>query len=178
MWHRKTGMAIGTIALLACGSTAAAPPASLDMSINGGFVTGSLSGWTGVPAFTFDAQGSFAEGSVARVRLVSDGTTGAVTATLSSDNPVAPLGNAGALRRFSISGNLGAGVGGGVNLDVAPSNGAYQPFQVFVNRSPVQSVDTVSVVSALSAVPESGTWALMLAGLVGVVGVSARLRRS
>ena len=62
MWHRKTGMAIGTIALLACGSTAAAPPASLDMSINGGFVTGSLSGWTVVPAFTFDAQGSFAEG--------------------------------------------------------------------------------------------------------------------
>ena len=178
MGHRRTVMAIGMIALLACGSTVAAPSAALDMRINGGFVTGSLSGWTGVPAITMGILGSFAEGSIARVRLVLDGTTGAVTATLFSDNPEASLGNAGALRRFSISGNLGAGVGGGVSLDVASSNGAYPPFQVFVNRSLVQSVDTTLVVSVLSAVPKLGSWAMMLAGLVGVVGMSARRRRS
>ena len=120
MGHRGTVMAIGMIALLACGSTAAAPSAALDMRINGGFVTGSLSGWTAVPAITMGILGSFAEGSVARVRLVSDGTTGAVTQTLLSDNPVDPLSSAGALRRFSISGNLGAGVGSGVGLDVTP----------------------------------------------------------
>ena len=178
MGYRRTVMATGMIALLACGSTAAAPSAALDMRIDGGFVTGSLSGWTGVPAITVDTLGSFAEGAAARVRLVLDGTTGAVTAALFSDNPEASLGNAGALRRFSINGNFGAGVGGGVSLDVASSNGAYQPFQVFVNQSLVQSVDTTLVVSVLSAVPESGTWAMTLAGLVGVVGMSARRRRS
>ena len=102
---------------------------------------------------------------------------GAVSATLSSDYAVAPLGNAGLLRRFSISGDLSAGVGGGVGLNVIPSIGDYQLFQVFVNRSLVQSVDTALVVSVRSAVPESGTWARMLAGWVGVVGMSAHRRR-
>ena len=181
MGYRRTVTTIGLTALLACGSTAAALSAALDMRIDGGFVTGSLSGWTGVPALTFDTLGSFAEGSVARLRLVLDGTTGAVTATLFSDHPEASLGSTGALRRFSISGNLGAGVGGGVSLDLTPSKGVYQPFQVFVNRSLVQSVDTTQVGSVLSAVPESSTWALMLTGLVGMVGMarmSARRRRS
>ena len=95
-----------------------APAALLPMDTVGATESGAGAGAGG-------SAGSSA-GAGAGTGAVTGAGIGAVSVALSSVYAVAPLVNAGIQRRFSISGDLGAGVGGGVGLNVVPLIGDYQ----------------------------------------------------
>ena len=160
--------------------------ATLEMRVDGGFVTGTLLGLRVGETLSFDTSGSFADGGGALVNLSTDGGTGTagtagttgmtgLTGRLQLSNPV--LLNSAATaswKQFAVAGVIGNGVSGAINLSVVSAPGPYRTSRLFANGSLLQSVDVLG--AAVTPVPEPSTWALMLAGLAGLAHLKRKAR--
>jgi hypothetical protein len=116
---------------------------------------------------TFDAKGSFGNGGVAFASFFSELGGGGVSKTeILGGGPL----NGGAdfdWKTFSFTTTAGPDVTGGVTLELGAATGAV------VGSFATMYYDNVSV----TAVPEPGTYAMLLAGL-GLVGFMIRRRRA
>lgn len=160
--------------------------ATLEMRVDGGFVTGTLLGLRVGETLSFDTSGSFADGGGALVNLSTDGGTGTagtagttgmtgLTGRLQLSNPV--LLNSAATaswKQFAVAGVIGNGASGAINLSVVSAPGPYRTSRLFANGSLLQSVDVLG--AAVTPVPEPSTWALMLAGLAGLAHLKRKAR--
>ena len=157
--------------------------ATLELRVDGGFVTGTLLGLRVGETLSFDTSGSFADGGGALVNLTTDGGTGTtgttgmtgLTGRLQLSNPV--LLNSAATaswKQFAVAGVIGNGAGGAINLSVVSAPGPYRTSRLFANGSLLQSVDVLG--AAVTPVPEPSTWSLMLAGLAGLAHLKRKAR--
>ena len=157
--------------------------ATLELRVDGGFVTGTLLGLRVGETLSFDTSGSFADGGGALVNLTTDGGTGTagttgmtgLTGRLQLSNPV--LLNSAATaswKQFAVAGVIGNGASGAINLSVVSAPGPYRTSRLFANGSLLQSVDVLG--AAVTPVPEPSTWALMLAGLAGLAHLKRKAR--
>lgn len=163
------------LAALVLGWGAGAQGATLEMRVDGGFVTGTLTGAPNQQPLSFNTRGSFADGGGALFRLFIDEGAGPVSGALEIDaGAVAGAKAAGSWDRFTISGVLGGGANGLITLNVASAKGPYITSQLFANGALLQSFDVPGALVSASNVPEPTTWAMMLAGLAGAC---LRLRR-
>ena len=163
----------------------AAHAATLEMRVDGGFVTGTLLGLRVGETLSFDTSGSFADGGGALVNLSTDGgmgttgTTGTAgtTGRLQLSNPVLlnPTATA-SWKQFAVSGVIGNGASGTINLNVVSAPGPYRTSRLFANGSLLQSADVLG--AAVTPVPEPSTWALMLAGLAGLAHLQRKTHPS
>ena len=158
--------------------------ATLEMRVDGGFVTGTLLGLRVGETLSFDTTGSFADGGGALVNLSTDagigtvGTAGTagITGRLQLSNPVLLSSPATASwKQFAVAGVIGNGAGGAINITVVSAPGPYRSSSLFANGSLLHSVDVLGAV--VTPVPEPSTWALMLAGLAGLAHLKRKARR-
>lgn len=142
--------------------------ATLEVRVDGGFVTGTLTGASSQQALTFSTRGSFADGGGALFRLFFDESSGPVTGALEVDaGAVADATAAGTWEQFTVTGSLGTGTNGFVALNVTTAQGPYVTSELFANGALLKSLDVPGALAAVSSVPEPTTWAMMLAGLAG-----------
>jgi len=125
---------------------------------------------------SFDVKGSYAVGGVAFAEFFSELASGGVSksvllggAPLFAASECAGF-NAVTFTRCTFTTTTGANVAGGVTLQLLSASGGA------VGSSATTVFDNVSI-SVMRPVPEPGTYALMLAGLVGV-GAIVRRRRA
>lgn len=176
-------------------AVAAVPASAAELVTNGGFETGNFSGWTlgGNTGFTGVTGGAVA----------NTGSFGAFLGPVGSTGTLSQILNTVAGTQYSVSFDL-RNTGGIPNFfdviadgtsvfQLANSGGfpsTYTSFTGFLftaatNATSLQIVyrqdpgfwhlDNVSVQGQLAAVPEPGTWALMLVGF-GAVGTAMRSR--
>jgi PEP-CTERM motif len=173
----------------------AVPASAAELVTNGGFETGSFSGWTlgGNTGFTGVSGGA----------VKNTGSFGAFFGPVGSNGTLSQVLNTVAGTQYSVSFDL-RNTGGVPNFFDVLADGAsvfqltnsggfpsvYTTFSGFLftaatNATTLQLkyrqdpgfwyVDNVSVQGQLAAVPEPGTWALMLVGF-GAVGSAMRSR--
>lgn len=162
--------------MLGLGLTPGAQAATLEMRVDGGFVTGTLIGLQGGESLSFEASGSFASGGSALVSLTTDlvmGLSGRLLLrTPAQFNPAAFA----SWEQYAVSGVVGLGTSAEINLNVVTTPGPYRRSTLIANGTLLQSVDVLG--ATVSAVPEPTTWALMLAGLAGLKGLVRRSQRT
>ena len=168
------------VAAAACllGVAPLAHAATLEMRVDGGFVTGTLLGLGVGETLSFDTSGSFADGGGALVSLSTDRVAGQarLMGHLQLSNP-ALLNSAATTswKQFAVAGVIGSAANTGnaanpatsvINFTVVFAPGPYRTSRLFANGSLLESVDVLG--AAVTPVPEPSTWALMLMGLAGL----------
>ncbi|MDZ7590163.1 MAG: FxDxF family PEP-CTERM protein [Rubrivivax sp.] len=124
---------------------------------------------------SFDVKGTFVNGAVAFAELFSELSGGGTSKSVILGN--APLfaqgkGNLADWTRFTFTSELGPDVSGGITLQLKGGTGAD------LGSTATVFWDNASLtVDRVPAIPEPGTYAMLLAGL-GVVGFMARRRRA
>lgn len=162
--------------LLGLGLAPGAQAATLEMRVDGGFVTGTLIGLRAGESLSFEASGSFASGGGALVSLTTDAVVGLsgrlLLRTPAQFDPAAPA----SWEQYAVSGVFGLGASAAIDLNVVAAPGPYRRSTLIANGTLLQSVDVLG--AAVTAVPEPTTWALMLAGLAGLNGLVRRSQRT
>ena len=177
MFNCTTSQAAAAAAVWLLGMAPVAHAATLEMRVDGGFVTGTVVGLGAGETLSFDISGSFADGGSASISLSTDPTAG-LAGRLQLSSPA--LLSATALTRweqFAVAGVVGSvanGASGSVILSVALAQGPYRTSRLFANGTLLHSVDVLG--AAVSPVPEPTAWALMLAGLAGLARCKVKAR--
>ena len=164
-----------------------------ELVINGGFETGSFSGWTQIGDTTFNGVASeIGNASTFGAFFGPVGTTGGITQNLSTLAGQMYTLSFAYLADGGTPSSISATFGGSnvFALTNPPANTTYQTFSTNVTATSALTpisfsfrndpgfiyLDTVSVSSVSAAVPEPSTWAMMLVGF-GAVGFAMRRRQ-